>query len=160
MVLSFSTKIDGKPSFFVEKIIKKMIVERELADILLSKSSYSIDDDAILKCYPKIHTIRTDKKDRWKVGNKIHFVINNRTKNRLQFAPVIPVKFIQEIEITYWMGCGDYPAVTIDGQSLKNREVEILAQNDGFDSVEDFFKYFDSDFTGKIIHWTDYSYCG
>ncbi len=28
----------------------------------------------------------------------------------------------------------------------------------GFDSVEDFFRWFDTDFKGKIIHWTDLRY--
>ena len=48
---------------------------------------------------PKKHTIRKDEKDRWKVGNDIHFVINNRTKNRFQFAPITKVKSIQIIKI-------------------------------------------------------------
>ena len=33
-----------------------------------------------------------------------------------------------------------------------------LAKNDGFESVEDFFAYFNKDFKGKIIHWTDLQY--
>lgn len=28
----------------------------------------------------------------------------------------------------------------------------------GFDSVKDFFRYFNKDFKGKIIHWTDLKY--
>jgi hypothetical protein len=48
---------------------------------------------------PKIHTIRTDYPHKWKSGNKIHFVINNRTKNRFQFAPVIPCTRTQDIQI-------------------------------------------------------------
>lgn len=171
MTLSFSTQINGEPNFFIEKIwcglLKNETVdELEYPNHICNFSDRfgrkwdGIENDLPIICAPKIHTIRADKKDRWKVGNKIHFVINNRTKNRFQFAPVIPVKSIQKIEIVYWMGCGDYPAVVIDGQSLKNSDVETLAKNDGFDSVEDFFSWFNSDFKGKIIHWTDYSYCG
>ena len=33
----------------------------------------------------KIHTIREDKHDRWKAGNKIHFATGIRTKNYNQF---------------------------------------------------------------------------
>jgi len=35
---------------------------------------------------------------------------------------------------------------------------KILSANDGFDSVEQFFQWFDKDFKGKLIHWTDYEY--
>ena len=37
-------------------------------------------------------------------------------------------------------------------------EIELLAKHDGFNSMEDFFKWFDKDFKGKIIHWTDFRY--
>ena len=33
-----------------------------------------------------------------------------------------------------------------------------LVQNDGFASISDFFKFFNKDYTGKIIHWTDLKY--
>lgn len=170
MTLSFRTQINDRPNWFVEKIINGLAISHKEAAYLhhlyQKKFNPSMDfidvkfANPLFPHHPKIHTIRADEKDRWKVGNKIHFVINNRTKNRFQFAPVITVKSIQKIEIVYWMGCGDYPAVVIDGQTLKNREVETLAKNDGFDSVEDFFSWFNSDFKGKIIHWTDCSYCG
>lgn len=167
MTLSFSTQIDGKPTYFIEKIWMGLVLKNGLSTLTMHEYFHKHKEafgkfwnDVNSGTKPKIHTIRADQKDRWKAGNDIHFVINNRTKNRFQFAPVIPVKSIQKIEIVYWMGCGDYPAVVIDGQTLKNSEVETLAKNDGFDSVEDFFSWFNSDFKGKIIHWTDCSYCG
>ena len=33
-----------------------------------------------------------------------------------------------------------------------------LVQNDGFASISDFLKFFNKDYTGKIIHWTDLKY--
>ena len=33
-----------------------------------------------------------------------------------------------------------------------------LAINDGFESLKHFFEYFNEDFEGKIIHWTDLKY--
>ena len=36
--------------------------------------------------------------------------------------------------------------------------VENIARNDGFDSINEFFDFFDKDFSGKIIHWTDKKY--
>jgi hypothetical protein len=36
--------------------------------------------------------------------------------------------------------------------------VEVLARNDGFATVKDFFEWFSEDYTGKIIHWTELRY--
>lgn len=36
--------------------------------------------------------------------------------------------------------------------------LNMLAKNDGFDSVEDFFNWFNKDYKGKIIHWTELRY--
>lgn len=36
--------------------------------------------------------------------------------------------------------------------------VEVLAKNDGFSGVKEFFEWFSEDFKGKIIHWTDLKY--
>ena len=117
--------------------------------------------------FPKIHTIREDKSGRWKPGTKINFVINNRSKDRYQFAPVIPCVSVQPIKMTRF---SDLIEVVI-GDSLWKAQInskgvpyswdiqlQILAQNDGFDSVEDFFAWFNKDYSGKIIHWTKYTY--
>ena len=109
---------------------------------------------------PKLHTIRSDPKNRWKAGNKIHFVINNRTKDRFQFAPVLECKSVQNIRIRHSLI--PYPPGVFVGDNLMYRlapeEIEDLARNDGFNSVEDFFKWFDKDFDGKIIHWHENKY--
>lgn len=162
MTLAFSQQIKGKPTYFPEKIwagIKNREITIELGDYL--RSPFSTGKN-ILELKPKLHTIREDKKNRWRTGNKIHFVINNRTKNRLQFAPVLMVKTIQEIKITYdedicEKECCE-PCVFIDGKSIDYNDYERLAINDGFDSVKEFFEWFNEDFEGKIIHWTDIRY--
>lgn len=167
MTLGYSTKIKGKPNHFVEKIWAGLISEIKGISIndyeIYSKShmnKFGTEMSEYVGVFidPKIHTIRADNKDRWKAGNNIHSVINNRTKNRFQFAPVVPCVSAQKIKITYLMGCGDYPSVKIDGHILKYNKIEQLAKNDGFDSVEDFFAWFDWDFEGKIIHWTNFKY--
>lgn len=174
MNLGFMTKwANGEPTYFVEKIWAGLRKEN------LSTRSEQISYSKNLKKFiylggfePKIHTIREDKKDRWKVGNKIHFVINNRQPNRFQFAPVIECTGIQYIRIRYF---DNYPIVYIgdtmngcmpfywenkdddeDGYGVE--QMKDLALNDGFASLDDFFKYFDKDFTGKIIHWTNKRY--
>lgn len=180
MTLSFSQKFpDKSPTFFVEKIWRSILCSN-LAEIDLYKSYLSshtkkfssswIEKNSTISqnCTPKIHTIREDKKDRWKVGNKIHFAINNRTKNRFQFAPILKVKSIQKIEIKYLSITKEpidlKPIIWIDGYlkydpatGIDNGMLEF-ARNDGFDSIKHFFEYFSENFTGKIIHWTDLVY--
>lgn len=134
------------------------------------KPFFGTSDSVSLK--PKLTSIREDKNNLWKPGRKIHFIINNRTKNRFQFAPVIEVKKVQHIHIDYYIK--DSVCVFIDDElvcygSLKDKnrffsslsndiDINNVAVNDGFDSVQQFFNWFDRDFTGKIIHWTDLRY--
>jgi hypothetical protein len=170
MILPFSTKINGKETFFVEKIWKGIItkgVEMPVADYLQSFNTLNEKQLSLLnKLNPKLHTIREDKKNRWKTGIMIDFFINVRQKTMFRFAPTVPVASAQKIEIVYYTDrevlIKNLPpkiAVVIDDEKqLKEHEILKLAQNDGFDTVEDFFEYFNQDYTGKIIHWTDLRY--
>lgn len=162
---SMGQEYAGKPNHFVEKTLQS--VYRNYGEELNKFTSPAVEIlgyeeksdffNNILDSEPKLHTFRADPKDRWKVGMKIHPVINNRTKNRFQFAPVLEVKGIQKIEILHALGKSS-AFVKIDEKVLHNSEIETLAVNDGFDSVEQFFAWFNKDFTGKIIHWTDLKY--
>lgn len=166
MTLAFSTQLNGKPTFFVTKILtglyfKHIVTYNECFDF--AKKYFDKNDEALkIGMPPKIHTIRHDEKDRWKAGMNIHFVINNRTKNRYQFAPVVKCTSVQEINIVYWYNpkteMFDKPEVYIDKKVLNKTKLEALALNDGFDSVKDFFAYFKTNFNGKIIHWTNTRY--
>ncbi len=157
MTLSFTQEINGNPTYFVEKIWTGLINALGWSEPEYIDGFEDLNHDLGKKVYePKLHTIRRDSKDRWKVGNKIHFVINNRTPQRLQFAPVVEVKSIQKIEIKHSVkGFDKMVEIIIDGKKISTGETGILAKNDGFDSLQDFFNYFDKDFTGKIIHWTN-----
>ena len=80
-----------------------------------------------------------------------------------RFAPVLPVISIQRVFMTYLPQCGNGFQVSIGGRELNPFEIEVLAVNDGFDSVEEFENYFisvmkDDEFSGKLIHWTDFKY--
>lgn len=156
MTLSFSTKINGQPTYFVEKIwksIKDHEITQELAD---ASSHHNFDWDAYGSSEPKKHTIREDSKDRWKPGTKIHFVINNRTKNRFQFAPILECVSVQKFEVKYYIkNNANKVDVLVDGKEV---DLNDLALNDGFYSLGDFLDYFQKDFTGKIIHWTNLKY--
>lgn len=182
MTASFSTKwpksmglkYAGKPNHFVEKILKathKRFDSKLNEHLSVGQDYLGYDDkykflNKILDSAPKLHTLRQDPKNRWKVGMKIHPVINNRTKNRFQFSPVMEVKGIQEIEILHSKSNPGVARITIDGNefymgltwSCYNRKLEDFVRNDGFDSAEQFFAWFNKDFKGKIISWADIKY--
>jgi len=104
---------------------------------------------------PKLHTIRRDEKNRYQPDKLIHPFINNRTKNMFGFAPPFPVISTQKIEIKH---TGFIITVFVDGKDVHQDISEQIAKNDGFDSLLDFFKWFDTDYTGKIIHFTELKY--
>lgn len=150
MILGFKTEICGKPTDFVEKI--RACVSPIKANAWT----------------PKIHTIREGH--RWKAGTKMHMAIGVRTKDYYQFntgeyAALDHCVSVQDIEI---VDANDYVAREVlvrgDGEfsefyrKLSYTEIEMLAINDGFDSVDEFWNWFQHDFVGQIIHFTDFRY--
>lgn len=104
----------------------------------------------------KIHTIRKNNKQ-WTVGKKIYFATGMRTKNYHCFKKGICIG-LQEFAI-YWRG--NTVVVLVSGKTLTLNETETLAKNDGFNSVDDFYKRFiypNVDYKGIIIHWTNFLY--
>ena len=183
MTLSFQTKwpermgeLAGQPNYFIEKIWSGLKFDdpREWSILhscylreckLKTGKEWGNEHPNIARSYhPKLHTIRKDSGNRWKPGMDIHFVINNRTKNRFQFAPIIPCESIQKIEIRHesrWKGVliNGWPFYEENELYYTQREaMNTLALNDGFPTVEAFFDYFNEDFEGKLIHWTDLKY--
>jgi hypothetical protein len=179
--LGFSTqwpkRMGGKPTEFVPKIWVGIVKELPFSlcdwDTFEASAYKKIGDkgldafesESMQPLNPKLHTIRVDEKNLWVPGRKIHMVVFNRTKNRFQFAPVLEVKSVQKITINTEGGIWDekenktYPLVWINNNHLMEvKELKQLAVNDGFDSVEHFFQWFNSDFEGKIIHWTNLKY--
>ncbi len=170
MTLAFSTQLNNKPTYFVEKVIfgleqNKFIDFNELGYFFgeyYGKFKEYFEGTITNTVAPKIHTIRRDEFNRWKAGYDIHFVINNRTPQRYQFAPVVKCTSTQEINIVYWYNpktqAFDSPKTYVDGKELDNTVLLKLATNDGFDSISDFYAYFKGSFNGKIIHWTNTKY--
>ncbi len=111
----------------------------------------------------KRHTIRTDATGRWQAGNSIQMATGVRTKQYNQFNNNKPKLqqciSIQIIVIKYHkcLGVGG-ASVTVDGRNLTALEIADLARNDGFGNIDKFFDWFNTDFTGKIIHWTNIKY--
>lgn len=166
MILSFSLRINKKHTFFPEKIIKSLWQMRDdwsdaehdqFSDFLFSEYSKWGGILSVPHLKPKLHTIRADNKDRWKAGNKIHFVINNRTQNWMQFAPVVNCVSVEPIAIdpktkSLFFYDGEFAV------EASKSMIETIAINDGFESVDAFWDYFDAPFYGKIIHWTPLNY--
>ena len=100
----------------------------------------------------KLHTVRWDDKDRWKLGMKIHFATDVRSSRYNCFKEGV-CKGTQKIAI-------EDDAVYVDGIQLTESELTDFAVNDGFDSVSDFWDWFNQyqPFKGKIIHWTNILY--
>lgn len=172
MILPFSTQLNGKPTQFVEKVLSGLLCyelepEETKKSIVhystFSAAKYEWTFEMVKEAKPKFHTIREDKKKRWNVGTNIDFFINCRQKDMFRFAPVLPVVDIQRVFMTYLPHLGNGFELSIDGKQLMPYEIEQLAVNDGFDSVEEFENYFisvmkDNEFSGKLIHWTDFKY--
>jgi hypothetical protein len=176
MILPFSTQLNGKPTYFVERIWEGLLLhyfqdEEEYVQFMNNHKErfgtnwdWFPDEDQRLT-NPKIHTIREDKNNRWKPGTMIDFFINCRQKNMFRFAPQFSVVSVQEIFMTYYHS--DVIKISVNERELFGHHERLeLALNDGFDTWEDFFNYFypiiqkseDKCFTGKIIHWTDFKY--
>lgn len=125
-----------------------------------------------MRVKPKLHTIREDPNDRWKPGVIIHFVqwMGKPYRSKVyRFAPLIPCVSTQNIKIKYNTGGGVNVFIDdkffyyqtewgLEWDKESKANMLMLATNDGFNSISDFFKWFDKDFKGKIIHWTDLKY--
>jgi hypothetical protein len=177
MNLSLSTQfpkhlekpLTSTETLFVPKILKGLQQHQLITDVdakhyLMQyvflqrklKKQYKIDVDA-----PKLHTFRHDANNRWKTGKLIHFYIYTRTKNQLLFAPVLKCVSTQKIEIVHQDPDGfklAAPQVYVNNRWIIGKPLEQLIKNDGFASPAHFFAYFNTCFTGKIIHWTNLKY--
>lgn len=157
MVLGFKqffpwhTEKNPAPTYFKEKILASV-------DDVWSTKDGSFKARNISLYHPKLHTIRAGS--RWKAGDILHMAYGVRTKNYQQFNKGIPelerVKSVQKIEIIRdpYFGC----IIQVDNRQLGMAEIVDLITNDGFESPDDFLKWFSKDFTGYLIHWTDLKY--
>lgn len=109
----------------------------------------------------KIHTIREDKTNRWFKGRVAQLWLGNprntRAKAKPHFFQEVTIVSVQEVIIKSFERMND-SYVTVDGRRLDLQETRDLAWNDGFENLVEFWLWFNADFTGKIIHWTDKKY--
>lgn len=167
----FKQKIISKDKatelFYPQTLVKLIPMEYHgtINDVAVSQIKF----DNSINHKQKLHTIRKDDKNRWKPGIMIDFFINARQKNMFRFAPMIPVVSTQKIKIVWseFKINGNpavLPAVWIDDKlhydyaGVMTGNMLKIANNDGFENLTDFFSYFNEDFEGKIIHWTNLKY--
>lgn len=112
----------------------------------------------------KIHTIRDDKKNRWRNGMKIHFRTPRFSKNNHQFKEGVCVS-TQRILMT--SESNDIIMISVGSKVLDTYEERLeFALNDGFGDWDSFFNWFypliqaapDQTYKAKLIHWTDKRY--
>lgn len=146
----------GKPTDFRVNILNSLLANYPIAKRTIARMPNEFKF--------KPHTIRADKTNRWKPGMNIHFFEWTGKPYRspqFKFAPVVTCVSVQKIEIVWHdlTGCRYInPTIYIDGRWIVGRQLHQLAINDGFDSLTSFYAWFNQDFTGKIIHWTELKY--
>lgn len=181
------TEKNPAPSYFREKILGGQRIPCPI-----NGGNYASPDKlSEVKIFtPKIHTMREDPHNRWRVGRSIQMVYRGPKYSILDhFNKGIPElekckgkQYIQlrwaakseYVETTLPLQkiiapasampdkkereCFYYPKVWIDNSEVSESVIRELAVNDGFDSVEDFFCWFGKNWSGYILHWTDFRY--
>lgn len=175
MILPFSTHINGKPTFFIDRIWEGLLNDVSFKDLAMFDYYHTRHKAKFLKCwdvptpayhtseFSKIHTIRDDKGERWHSGRDIHFVINNRSKIFFQFAPVVKCVSAQEVFMSV---TAKGLEISIDDKYLYIADRIRLSRKDGFNTLMDFEEYFikllknrpNNAAHFKLIHWTDFRY--
>lgn len=133
MVLGFMQKFkDGTPTNFIEKILTG----------------------------EKIHTIRGG--ERWRDGMEIHMATGVRTKNyerfNLRYPELQKCLSVQGIFMTFYQSRLE---VSVDDYYLWPSHIEMLCKNDGITRAQLIAHFFPNntyEFSGQIIHWTNYKY--
>lgn len=163
MVLGFKEKFPwGEETYFIAKIWAGLILNdlakpKDFAEYAKRAPAniHFPTYEVVKSVYPKIHTIREDKANRWEVGNIIQFYVGAyRQGERFKFAPDLKVRTVQYIDIEIKEG---WTKISIEPLN-KAMAVKDLPGNDGFNGMNDFKKYFSPKFSGKIIHWTNFQY--
>lgn len=141
MVLGFKTEIKGVKTFFKERILCHFggLI---LSDYLASYSGLEYERIAyralIESLPPKKLTIRDDPHNRWKAGQKIHFATGVRTKLYDCFA----LGECKKVEgIVFVRTTDDKDVVVRIGRKATDEEINQLAIDDGFESVEEFLAF-------------------
>lgn len=151
---------DGTDTNFVSKIWASLLTDphyyiKPECDAFIGQEFVKNADNF----FPKIHTIRKGR--RWRAGNRIHFKQWTGAPYRSKtfcFAPTYTCASVQNVAVEPPTACSR-GRLYIDGKELIQSEIEELAINDGFDSADCFFKWFNEETDNlQLIHWTSKRY--
>lgn len=112
----------------------------------------------------KIHSLRTDRQNRWIPGREIHHATGTRSplyecflKNKVKSTQQVLLVLLKDELLR------PYLSVTVDRRRLSRSEVFQFAINDGFESEQEMMDWFFNKpgvelWGGKCIHWTRFKY--
>ncbi len=114
----------------------------------------------------KVHTIRDDKRNRWKVGTKIHFWLGNppntRGKNKPYQFGVGEVSRVETIRMDFACDEDWQNDIVYIGDDIKlktSEELNALAVNEGFENWQQMKHWFvnkSGEYFGRIIFWKNF----
>ncbi|WP_407479930.1 hypothetical protein [Elizabethkingia anophelis] len=145
MKVLYSKYLDGKPTFFKERIAKGCYPD------------LNVNYNPFHSFRPKIHTIRRNEEYRLCIGEKLEMFYDDGCEKIAD----IDCTDVQDVFMTWINGQFE---VSVDDKYMYYTEITELALNDGFESYQDFRNYFikkmDSNgcYSGYIIHWTNFKY--
>lgn len=117
----------------------------------------------------KKHTMREDRKERWKPGKLIHHTTGARSKRYKCFLQNDCIS-TQLVLMAYdKIQSKTNLIITVDRRRLTQKEIMQVVFNDGFLDLADFVNWFFPPdhktgyrkrtlWSGKLIHWTDLKY--
>lgn len=190
MILGFKQQFPWKePTYFREKILYGAGFETVDYTIEGHPIFQKMEDIpgvtkiGFKKWTPKLHTMREDPHNRWKVDMSIQMVYRGPKYSILDhFNEGIPelgkLKGKQKCRVQYndkitpdlrpcgiyiddqlvWEGFVGKSFANSCGSEKDRKWIESFAKNDGFESSIEFFRWFKKDWSGFILHWTDFRY--
>ncbi len=108
-----------------------------------------------------IHSIRTDKKERWKKGQILHLHNENgERKSTVNVCSVqkFEVRYVRVLESAKSQNTMKVAYIFIDGRKLEREEIEELAMNEGYKNIIHFSANYMHEMKGKLVHWTKKKY--
>lgn len=107
----------------------------------------------------KTQTIRAMRKHPIKVGDTLHLFTGMRRPCCRRLSPTAGVKCVQVIDIVMQSDANGYATIHMgESGELGVREIQALAERDGFARIDDFIDFFlpvvvGCVFHGQIIRW-------
>jgi len=103
----------------------------------------------------KRHTIRGNRKRRFRAGDALFLWVSMRTKGR-RFIGYTTAQCVEDVAIDLDVAPFRL-AIAIDGRQLDDSEADQLARADGFGDIREMYEFWLENntlpFEGQIVHW-------